>query len=97
MTLASIADICGIVTQESYLFHASVRDNLRYGRPEATDAQIEQAARDAYIDDRIVELDDGYDTVVGERGYRFSGGERQRLVDAAGSSDHLPRMRGSAV
>jgi ATP-binding cassette subfamily B protein len=82
LTLASIADICGIVTQESYLFHASVRDNLRYGRPDATDAQIEQAARDAYIHDRIVELDDGYDTVVGERGYRFSGGERQRLAIA---------------
>jgi ABC transporter len=62
LTLDSIADICGIVTQESYLFHASVRDNLRYGRPDATDAQIEQAARDAYIHDRIVELDDGYDT-----------------------------------
>jgi ATP-binding cassette subfamily B protein len=82
LTLASIADICGIVTQESYLFHASVRDNLRYGRPDATDAQIEQAARDAYIHDRIVDLDDGYDTVVGERGYRFSGGERQRLAIA---------------
>jgi ATP-binding cassette subfamily B protein len=85
LALASIADICGVVTQESYLFHASVRDNLRYGRPDATDAtdaQIEQAARDAYIHDRIVELDDGYDTVVGERGYRFSGGERQRLAIA---------------
>jgi len=82
LTLASIADICGIVTQESYLFHASVRDNLRYGRPDATDAQVEQAARAAYIHDRIVELDDGYDTVVGERGYRFSGGERQRLAIA---------------
>jgi ATP-binding cassette subfamily B protein len=82
LTLASIADICGVVTQESYLFHASVRDNLRYGRPDATDAQLEQAARAAYIDDRIRELDDGYDTVVGERGYRFSGGERQRLAIA---------------
>ncbi len=82
LTLASIPDICGVVTQESYLFHASVRDNLRYGRPEATDAQIEEAARAAYIDNRIRELDDGYDTVVGERGYRFSGGERQRLAIA---------------
>jgi len=82
LTLASIAGICGVVTQESYLFHASVRDNLRYGRPDATDAEVEQAARAAYIHDRIVELDDGYDTIVGERGYRFSGGERQRLAIA---------------
>jgi ATP-binding cassette, subfamily B, bacterial len=82
LTLASIADICGVVTQESYLFHASVRDNLRYGRPDATDAEVEQAARAAYIHDRIVELDDAYDTIVGERGYRFSGGERQRLAIA---------------
>ena len=82
LTLASIAEICGVVTQESYLFHASVRDNLRYGRPDATDAEVEQAARAAYIHDRIVELDDGYDTIVGERGYRFSGGERQRLAIA---------------
>jgi ATP-binding cassette, subfamily B, bacterial len=82
LTLASIAEICGVVTQESYLFHASVRDNLRYGRPDATDAQVEQAARAAYIHNRITELDDGYDTVVGERGYRFSGGERQRLAIA---------------
>jgi ATP-binding cassette subfamily B protein len=82
LTLASIADICGVVTQESYLFHASVRDNLRYGGPDATDAEVEQAARSAYIHDRIVELDDGYDTIVGERGYRFSGGERQRLAIA---------------
>jgi ATP-binding cassette subfamily B protein len=82
LTLASIAEICGVVTQESYLFHASVRDNLRYGRPDATDAQVEQAARAAYIDNRIAELDDGYDTIVGERGYRFSGGERQRLAIA---------------
>jgi ATP-binding cassette subfamily B protein len=82
LTLASIAEICGVVTQESYLFHASVRDNLRYGRPDATDAQVEEAARAAYIHTRITELDDGYDTVVGERGYRFSGGERQRLAIA---------------
>jgi ATP-binding cassette subfamily B protein len=82
LTLASIAGICGVVTQESYLFHASVRDNLRYGKPSATDAEVEQAAKAAYIHDRIIELDDGYDTVVGERGYRFSGGERQRLAIA---------------
>jgi ATP-binding cassette subfamily B protein len=82
LTLSSISEICGVVTQESYLFHASVRDNLRYGRPDATDAEVEQAAKAAYIDNRIRELDDGYDTVVGERGYRFSGGERQRLAIA---------------
>jgi ATP-binding cassette subfamily B protein len=82
LTLAAVAGICGVVTQESYLFHASVRDNLRYGRPDATDAQIEQAARAAYIHERIIELDQGYDTIVGERGYRFSGGERQRLAIA---------------
>jgi ATP-binding cassette subfamily B protein len=70
------------VTQESYLFHASVRENLRYGNPDATDEQVEQAARAAYIHDRIAELEEGYDTIVGERGYRFSGGERQRLAIA---------------
>jgi ATP-binding cassette, subfamily B, bacterial len=82
LTLASVADICGMVMQESYLFHASVRDNLRYGRPDATEDQVEEAARAAYIHDRILELDQGYDTTVGERGYRFSGGERQRLAIA---------------
>jgi ATP-binding cassette, subfamily B, bacterial len=82
LTLASIAGICGVVTQESYLFHASVRENLRYGNPSASDAQVEQAARAAYIHDRVIELDQGYDTIVGERGYRFSGGERQRLAIA---------------
>jgi ATP-binding cassette subfamily B protein len=82
VTLASIAKICGVVTQESYLFHASVRENLRYARPDATDAEVEQAARAAYIHDPIAELEQGYDTIVGERGYRFSGGERQRLAIA---------------
>jgi ATP-binding cassette subfamily B protein len=82
LTQASIAGICGVVTQESYLFHASVRENLRYGDPGASDAEVEQAARAAYIHDRIAELEDGYDTIVGERGYRFSGGERQRLAIA---------------
>jgi ATP-binding cassette, subfamily B, bacterial len=82
LTLASVADICGIVTQESYLFHGTVRDNLRYGRPAASDAELEDAARAAYIHDQIEALPDGYDTVVGERGYRFSGGERQRLAIA---------------
>jgi ATP-binding cassette, subfamily B, bacterial len=82
LTLASIADVCGVVTQESYLFHASVAENLRYGRPGATDAEVEQAARAAYIHDSIAALEQGYDTIVGERGYRFSGGERQRLAIA---------------
>ena len=65
--------------QDTHLFHASIRDNLRYGDPHATDEQLEAAARAAAIHDRIVELDNGYDTIVGERGYRLSGGEKQRL------------------
>jgi ATP-binding cassette subfamily B protein len=82
LRLHSLARTIGMVTQETYLFHASVRDNLRYGDPHATDAQIEAAARAAAIHDRILELDDGYDTLVGERGYRMSGGEKQRLAIA---------------
>ena len=70
------------MTQESYLFGGTVRENLRYGRPDATDEELEAAARAAFIHDRVLALDDGYDTVVGERGYRFSGGERQRLAIA---------------
>jgi ATP-binding cassette, subfamily B, bacterial len=80
--LASLGDIIGMVTQETYLFHTSVKQNLLYGRPEATDAEIEAAARAAFIHDRITEMPDGYDTVVGERGYRMSGGEKQRLAIA---------------
>lgn len=79
LTLHSLAQICGVVTQESYLFHGTVRDNLRYGRPDATDAEVEAAARAAAIHDTVADLPNGYDTVVGDRGYRFSGGERQRL------------------
>jgi ATP-binding cassette subfamily B protein len=71
-----------MVTQESYLFHASIRDNLRYARPDATEEEIETAARAAQIHDRIVEFDDGYDTLVGERGFRLSGGEKQRIAIA---------------
>ena len=82
VTQASIASVCGVVTQESYLFGGTVRENLRYGRPDATDEEVEAAARAAFIHDRVLALDDGYDTVVGERGYRFSGGERQRLAIA---------------
>ena len=77
--LSSLASLIGYVTQESYLFHTSVRNNLLYGAPEATQEEIEEAARAAFIHDKIMELPEGYDTVVGERGYRFSGGERQRL------------------
>jgi ATP-binding cassette, subfamily B, bacterial len=80
--LSSLANLVGIVTQETYLFHASVRDNLLYAKPEATEAEMRAAARTAAIDARIMELPDGYDTVIGERGYRMSGGEKQRLAIA---------------
>jgi ATP-binding cassette subfamily B protein len=80
--LRSLGDFIGFVTQEAYLFHSSVRDNLRYARPQATDLEIEAAARAAAIHDRIMELPDGYDTVVGERGYKLSGGEKQRVAIA---------------
>ena len=82
ITLASLARIVGYVAQESYLFHASLRRNLLYGNPEATQEEIEEAATAAFIHERIMEFPDGYDTVVGERGYRLSGGERQRLAIA---------------
>ena len=77
--LASLASAIGMVTQETHLFHASVRVNLEYGRPGAALEELEAAARAAFIHDRVMELPDGYDTVVGERGYRLSGGEKQRL------------------
>jgi ATP-binding cassette, subfamily B, bacterial len=80
--LASLAEIVGVVTQETYLFHASVRDNLLYAKRDASQEEIEAAARAALIHDRIAELDDGYDTLVGERGYRLSGGEKQRIAIA---------------
>jgi ATP-binding cassette, subfamily B, bacterial len=80
--LASLSELIGMVTQETYLFHASIRDNLLYARPEATAAEVESAARHAYIHERICELDEGYETIVGERGYRLSGGEKQRLAIA---------------
>jgi ATP-binding cassette, subfamily B, bacterial len=79
---ASLAAAIGFVTQESYLFHDTILANLRYGRPGASLAEIEDAARAAYIHERIMEFPDGYDTVVGERGYRLSGGEKQRLAIA---------------
>ncbi len=81
-SLASLAATVGVVSQETYLFHASVRENLRFARPDATDDEIEDAARTARIHNLIASLPDGYDTVVGERGYRFSGGEKQRMAIA---------------
>jgi ATP-binding cassette, subfamily B, bacterial len=81
-TIASLANAISMVTQETYLFHASVRRNLMYAKPDATQEELEAAARAAFIHDRIVALDDGYDTLVGERGYRMSGGEKQRLAIA---------------
>jgi ATP-binding cassette subfamily B protein len=81
-TLGSLADAIGMVTQESYLLHASIRENLSYARPDATDEEIQAAAKAAQIHERILEFEDGYDTVVGERGYRLSGGEKQRLAIA---------------
>ena len=81
-SLESLAATVGVVSQETYLFHASVRENLRFARPDATDEEIEDAARTARIHDLIASLPDGYDTVVGERGYRFSGGEKQRMAIA---------------
>jgi ATP-binding cassette subfamily B protein len=82
VALESLGETIGMVTQETYLFHASVRDNLLYGNPGATQEELEAAARAAFIHDRIVELPDGYDTTVGERGYKISGGEKQRLAIA---------------
>ena len=82
LTQSTLAGAVGVATQESYLFHATVRDNLRYARPDATDAEIEAAARAAHIHERIERLEDGYDTTVGERGYRLSGGEKQRRAIA---------------
>ncbi|MEI5100709.1 ABC transporter ATP-binding protein [Streptomyces sp. PmtG] len=72
----------GVVSQETYLFHASVADNLRFAKPDATDEELIAAARAAQIHDHVAALPDGYDTVVGERGHRFSGGEKQRLAIA---------------
>ena len=82
LTQDSVAAAVGMVTQESYLFHATIRDNIAFARPDATQDQVEAAARAANIHDRIMEFEAGYDTVVGERGYRLSGGEKQRLAIA---------------
>ena len=82
VTFASLARTVGVVSQETYLFHDTIRENLRFARPDATDEEIEEAARAARIHDLVASLPDGYDTVVGERGYRFSGGEKQRIAIA---------------
>ena len=82
LRLADLAAIVGVVSQETYLLHTTVRENLRYARPDATDAEIEAAARAAQIHDLIAGLPDGYDTMVGSRGHRFSGGEKQRIAIA---------------
>jgi ATP-binding cassette subfamily B protein len=82
MTLDSLAATVGLVSQETYLFHASIRENLRFACPDASDEEIEEAARAAQIHELISSLPDGYDTPVGERGYRFSGGEKQRIAIA---------------
>jgi ATP-binding cassette, subfamily B, bacterial len=82
LTFESLAATVGVVSQETYLFHASVRENLRFAKPSASDLEIEEAARAAQIHELIATLPDGYDTIVGERGYRFSGGEKQRMAIA---------------
>jgi ATP-binding cassette subfamily B protein len=82
VTMSSLADVVGMVTQEPYLFHGTIAENLRYARPDASDDELIQAARDANIHDRILGFDRGYDTMAGERGYRLSGGEKQRLAIA---------------
>ena len=82
LTFESLADTVGVVSQETYLFHATVRENLRFARPSASDEEVEEAARAAQIHELIATLPDGYDTMVGERGYRFSGGEKQRMAIA---------------
>src|SRR5215472_3966480 len=82
LSFQSLTSMVGVVSQETYLFHATVRENLRFAKPDATDEEIELAARAAQIHDLIAALPDGYETVVGERGYRFSGGEKQRIAIA---------------
>jgi ATP-binding cassette subfamily B protein len=82
LSFQALSDLVGVVSQETYLFHASVRENLRFAKPDATDEELEAAAVAARIDHVIAALPEGYDTVVGERGYRFSGGEKQRMAIA---------------
>jgi ATP-binding cassette subfamily B protein len=82
LSFEALTDLVGVVSQETYLFHATVRENLRFAKPDADDDELEAAARAARIHDVIAALPDGYDTMVGERGYRFSGGEKQRMAIA---------------
>ena len=82
LSFASLAETVGMVSQETYLFHATIRENLRFAKPGATDEELEEAARAAQVHELIASLPEGYDTVVGERGYRFSGGEKQRIAIA---------------
>src|SRR5207248_391667 len=82
LSFGALSDLVGVVSQETYLFHASVRENLRFARPDASDEEIEAAAGAARIHDLIAALPEGFDTMVGERGYRFSGGEKQRIAIA---------------
>jgi ATP-binding cassette subfamily B protein len=82
LRLADVSAVVGIVSQETYLLHTTVRENLRHAQPDASDADIESAARAARIHDLIASLPEGYDTMVGSRGYRFSGGEKQRIAIA---------------
>jgi ATP-binding cassette subfamily B protein len=82
LKLDTLGDLIGVVTQETYLFHTTIRRNLLYGKPDATQDELDAAARAANIYERIAELPDGFDTVVGERGYKLSGGEKQRLAIA---------------
>ena len=82
LTMDSLAETVGMVTQEPYLFHGTVYDNIAYARPAATEAEVHEAARNANIHDRIMSFDEGYATITGERGYRLSGGEKQRLAIA---------------
>src|SRR4029079_11821019 len=80
ITLESLGELIGVVTQETYLFHTTIRENLRYAKPDATDEELERAGRAAAIHERIAELPEGYDTIVRERGYKLSGGEKQRIA-----------------
>ena len=82
VTLADLSRVVGVVSQETYLLHGTIRENLRHAKPDATDAEMVTAARRAQVHDVIAALPDGYDTVVGARGHRFSGGEKQRLAIA---------------
>ncbi len=82
LTLATLSEAIGVVLQDTFLFHATLGENLRYGRPEATDEELAAAVRDAHLEGVVAALPDGYDTLVGERGHRLSGGEKQRVAIA---------------